>query len=118
MFKGLFLLFFLTNLARGPVAAPLVVDPVLTSRAQARAELLCDRNQFSHKDWEDSFDNLPYDYEWHGENLAKGSSDMRRVHKALLASPTHKANIVNQHFTDMGLGYDPDCQLTVQLYGG
>lgn len=115
MAKTLILLMVLTNMARFNVGF-LVEDVRLDTAAQIRAEHLCAVNQFGHKDWEDSFRGL--EYGWHGENLAKGSSDMRRVSDALYASPLHKANIMNPHFTDIGLGYDPKCKLVVELYGG
>lgn len=103
-------------MARAGVALPLHDNAILDHRAQARAEQLCDAHLFSHWGWQNSFKWLSYDY--HGENLAEGSGDMNTVESALLNSPRHKANIVNVHYTDMGLGYDPDCQLTVELYAG
>ena len=116
MFASLTLLFVLTNMARVNVAPPLMENVFLDQRAQVRADHLCSLNQWSHRDWEDSFALMSYWY--HGENLARGTSNEASVEKALLASPTHRSNILDPHFTKVGFGYSEKCQLTVELFAG
>jgi len=44
---------------------------------------------------------------WFGENLAVSqASDARRIVKAWMGSPTHRANILSRHYAYMGV----DCQ--------
>ncbi|MDO8514230.1 MAG: CAP domain-containing protein [bacterium] len=116
----------ITNGARAPRSsllqpAPpqlprLSVDKILEDRAQWRANWLCAAGQWSHEGWEDSFQGLSYQY--HGENLAEGSTDASELGASLMASPEHKANIMNPNFTNMGVGYAQDCNLVVELFGG
>ena len=43
-------------------------------------------------------------YSWFGENLAVSSVvDAQKIVRAWMGSPTHRANILNRHFTQMGL---------------
>ena len=116
----------ITNGARAPRSsllqpAPpqlprLSVDNILEDRAQWRANWLCAAGQWSHEGWEDSFEGLSYQY--HGENLAEGSTNASELGASLIASPEHKANIMNPNFTNMGVGYAQDCKLVVELFGG
>ena len=93
----------------------------LAARAQTRAEYLCEKKQWSHDGWIDSFIGKPG---YIGENLAKlpkkkRESDRvyaRKIHKALMASPTHRANIINPRYSEVGIGRD--CDITVYLYWG
>lgn len=116
MSNALLVLFMLTNLARFNSVPLLEADHSLNARAELRADELCDKGQWSHKGWENSFKGLPY--KWKGENLVKGTSNMRTASRALLTSPGHKANIVNPLYTDMGIGYSDECKITVELFGG
>ena len=56
---------------------PLREDPALQARAQARAEMLCAKRQFSHDGYETAYRGLGY--RTRGENLAMGHSDARSV---------------------------------------
>ncbi len=43
-------------------------------------------------------------YSWFGENLAISDvKDAQRIVRAWMGSPTHRANLLNRHFTQMGL---------------
>jgi len=44
-----------------------------------------------------------YRYNYAGENLAKGFDNAEEVVKALMASPTHKANILKSEYANIGL---------------
>lgn len=51
-----------------------------------------------------------------GENLAKGIDTPANIHKALMASPTHRKNILDRRFNHLGVGcYDYIC---VELFAG
>jgi len=95
--------------------APLVLDPGLTVVARTRSQQLIDQNYFAHTD--------PYGYSmyvellahfgfsayaWAGENLAmnnfKLSESPERATKALMNSPTHRANILATDFFRVGIG--------------
>lgn len=103
-------LILLTNAER---VAPLKVDPVLMQRAQVRAQFLCDNNQWSHDGWLKSFTGYSG---WLGENLAKNFPDATSTNAALMASPTHEANIVASHFHKLGFAHAASCNLTVELF--
>lgn len=106
----------MTNQAR---TTPLTYDTDLADRAQVRAEQLCATKQWSHTGWKDAFKGLGG---FQGENLAKYEVSKRQtdkarataIQKALMASPTHKANIVNEKFTRIGIG--TACDVTVYLF--
>ncbi|MFI5001284.1 MAG: CAP domain-containing protein [Reyranellales bacterium] len=105
----------LLNAARLAAHVPaLTEDPALQGRAQARAETLCARGQFSHDGFPAAFAGLAY--KWRGENLAKGQRDAASTHAALMASPGHRANILKREFGAVGVGHA--CDITVELFGG
>ena len=93
---------------------PLREDPALQARAQARAEMLCAKRQFSHDGYETAYRGLGY--RTRGENLAMGHSDARSVHAQLMASPGHRTNILRREFDSVGVG--SACSITVELFGG
>lgn len=93
---------------------PLAEDPALTARAEERADYLCESGQWSHQGWLEGFTGLPYHAK--GENLAKGFRTLKGAHKALLKSPTHRANIVKPTYTHVGLAKG-DCGVIVELFG-
>lgn len=95
-------------------AQPLVLDEHLSALAQDRAEYLCEKGQWSHDGWLESFRGHPRGY--FGENLAKGFRDATSTHQALMNSPGHRANIVNPHYEIIGLGQE--CGITVELFEG
>lgn len=104
-------LLILINLVR---ATPVVETPLLDQRAQIRAEYLCAHHQWSHDGWLDSFKGLKY--KGAGENLSKGFTNELDEFNAYMASPTHKANILNSRFTQVGFGHA--CGLDVNLFMG
>lgn len=43
-------------------------------------------------------------YAWFGENLAiSRTEDAKKIVRAWMASPTHRANLLNSHYTQMGV---------------
>ena len=111
-------LLLLTNQAR---TTPLTYDADLSARATVRAEQLCDTNKFTHNGWKNSFKGYGGLI---AENLAKYPLNKKQstkerataIQKALMASPTHKANIVNKEFTRVGIGTEKKCGITVYLF--
>ena len=102
-------LLFLINLFR---TIPLTESAILNTRAEIRAEQLCEDNQWSHDNYRQSFDGIAWDYA--GENLAKGFNNDIEIFVALMNSETHKANMLNQNYTKIGIGRA--CGITVQLF--
>ena len=88
---------------------------VLNARAQTRAQWLCDTGQWSHNGWISSFEGLEYRYM--AENLARGFDTYAEAHTAWLASPPHRANLLNPNHTLVGFGQG-DCGVMVELYAG
>jgi uncharacterized protein YkwD len=108
-------LILLMNAARADARVPpLVEDPALRARAQARAEMLCASRQFTHDGYQAAYKGLTY--RTTGENLAKGHRDPQSIHAQLMASPAHRANILRREFSAVGTG--SACDITVELFGG
>lgn len=93
---------------------PLKESVVLDQKAQARSEILCQTQDWSHDGWLDSFKGSKYQYA--GENLAKGFTSNLSEVQAWMASPTHRANILKSQYTMIGIG--SDCGITVTLFQG
>lgn len=86
----------------------LIRNPVLDRAAKLKAEDMANRNYFAHHSpdglspwhW---FGEVDYSFAHAGENLAVHFSDSEAVVEAWMASPTHKANIINQNYTEIGV---------------
>lgn len=73
----------------------------LTAVAQAQAARMATRNTLYHNP------NLRTDvknWQWVGENVGYGP-DALTLHAAFMASPGHRANILDHDFTEVGVGY-------------
>jgi cell division septation protein DedD len=86
----------------------LTVSPVLTAAAQAKANDMAEKGYFAHvaPDGKDSwywFRLEDYKFFYAGENLAVDFSDSVNVEDAWMNSPTHRANILNPNFTQIGI---------------
>lgn len=99
----------LTNTDRsGNGLGTLTVNPVLTAAAQAKANDMAAKSYFAHTspDGKSSwfwFKQAGYSFSYAGENLAVDFTDSDDVNQAWLNSPTHRANIMNGHFTQIGI---------------
>ncbi|HLM84271.1 MAG TPA: CAP domain-containing protein, partial [Candidatus Bathyarchaeia archaeon] len=98
----------LTNQSRKTAGeTTLSENPKLSSAAEAKAEDMIDNNYFSHTsptgttpwDW---FQKVGYDYNYAGENLAMDFHSADNMEEAWMASPTHRANILNEKYTEIG----------------
>jgi hypothetical protein len=86
---------------------PLAENQKLNQAAQMKAENMVQNNYFDHNSpsgvtpwfW---FLQAGYNYKYAGENLAIGFYDSKEVYDAWLNSPSHKANILNPNYTEIG----------------
>src|SRR5688572_17626917 len=99
-----------TNAQRssGSIGA-LALNDKLSSAAQAKAEDMAARNYWSHNTPEGNppwvfFSNAGYDYKAAGENLAYGFDSSNATVVAWMNSEGHRANILNNSFTEVGFG--------------
>lgn len=99
----------LTNNAReSNNLALLTRNSTLDQAAQLKANDMVNNSYFAHTSpdgvtpwhW---FSKVNYIFSYAGENLAIDFSESVDVEKAWLASPTHKANILNSKFTEIGI---------------
>ncbi len=96
---------------------PLVVDPDLVAIARIRSSDMAARGYFSHTspEGETAFtliDEWGIGYSWAGENLARNnyppSETVIVAVRDLMASPSHRDNILSVHYTRVGVGYAED----------
>lgn len=81
----------------------------LDTSAKAKACDMRDRHYFEHNDPQGKttwhfFTDAGYTYSYAGENLAIGYHTMSSAMYALLLSPEHRENILDPHFTEVGIG--------------
>ncbi len=86
----------------------LTISPVLVSAAQAKANDMAAKGYFAHvsPDGKNSwywFKQAGYMFIYAGENLAVDFSDSIDVEQAWMNSPTHRANILDGNFTQIGI---------------
>lgn len=89
--------------------ATLTVSPELNRVAELKAQDMANKSYFAHVSPEGKnpwywFDRVGYKYEYAGENLAVDFTDSVDVAIAWMNSPTHKANIVKNAYTEIGTG--------------
>lgn len=100
----------------------------LNEYARRKAEDMVIRNYFAHvtpdgqMPW-DIIDRNKYPYFYVGENLARDFTSVTIAHEALMASPSHKRNILNKKYTDVGIAVvsgtigGEETRVLVQLFG-
>ena len=107
---------------------PLERNVLLDAAATAKAEDMADGEYFAHYSpdghspwyWLEVVD---YDFVYAGENLAVHFTDSSKVVEAWMASPTHRDNIMNANYREIGIGtargrYEGyDTIFVVQLFG-
>lgn len=108
--------------------APLVINSALSYAAQDKAEDMIAFNYFDHKSLDgkmpwDWIDRGEYSYLLVGENLAMNFSSAEAAHNALMQSESHKKNILNNKYTDIGLAVisgtldNKQTNVLVQMFG-
>lgn len=99
----------LTNTDRASAnLSELKINPKLIEAAQAKADDMASKSYFAHNSPEGRtpwywFGKAGYDYKYAGENLAVNFVESKDVEQAWMASPTHKWNIMNKNFTEIGI---------------
>lgn len=103
-------IFILTNQQRTANGLPaLHFNSLLTQSATAKAQDMFRYDYWAHNSpsgttpW-DFFRKAGYRYSIAGENLAKDFFDAQSVMSAWINSPTHKANITNTKYKEIGIG--------------
>ncbi|PZU98849.1 MAG: hypothetical protein DCE90_03315 [Pseudanabaena sp.] len=101
----------LTNLERKKLGlAPLKLSPQLKQAAQSHAKDMATNGFFSHTGLNgssigDRAKSSGYRYAVVGENLAAGRATPEGTIRQWMNSPGHRANILNNAFTEIGFGY-------------
>jgi len=90
--------------------ASLTINDKLNAAAQAKANDMVARNYWSHNtpDGQEPwvfFDAQGYIYTKAGENLAYGFDNSNATIIGWMNSPTHKANLLDSAFTEVGFGF-------------
>jgi hypothetical protein len=118
-----------TNDARKDISAPVLqTNEKLQVAAQYKADDMSRRSFFSHINPDGNqpwyyLDLAGYSYIAAGENLAIDFIDSEDVHRAWMNSPTHKANITEAQFSEIGIAtsrgtYEgKDVIFVVQFFG-
>ncbi|MFA6215347.1 MAG: CAP domain-containing protein [Patescibacteria group bacterium] len=87
---------------------PLKENFVLVKFAELKGQDMINRNYFAHdtpegkKPWQ-WIDRSEYDYVYAGENLAMDFTNAEDVSEAFLKSPTHRRNILNNKYKEIGV---------------
>ncbi|MEA3463942.1 MAG: CAP domain-containing protein [Patescibacteria group bacterium] len=106
----------------------LTINPALNSAALTKAQDMIDYDYFAHKslngkmpwDW---INRGEYAYLFVGENLAMNFNSAQAAHSALMQSESHKKNILNSKYADIGLAVlsgelnGKNTNILVQLFG-
>ena len=99
----------LTNMNRAEEGLnSLVTNATLTDAARRKAEDMASRGYFAHNSPDGKtpwfwFGEAGYSFSYAGENLAVFFGDSADVQRAWMNSPLHRANILNSHFTEVGI---------------
>ena len=89
--------------------APLQYNSVLSESATKKAQDMFANNYWAHTSpsgttpW-DFFKSVGYKYSVAGENLARDFYDTESLIKAWMDSPTHRANMLNSKYQEIGIG--------------
>lgn len=89
--------------------ATLTTNPTLSKAAEMKAEDMATKGYFAHTSPEGKtpwywLDLVGYKYQYAGENLAIDFTDSKDVTNAWMNSPSHRANIVKDKYTEVGTG--------------
>jgi uncharacterized protein YkwD len=92
--------------------APLTVNELLIQTAQQHAEYMDRKQALSHlgvgqTTFDQRIHSVGYSFSTAAENVALGAVDAAGVVKMWMDSPPHRANILNDKVTDVGLGISP-----------
>jgi hypothetical protein len=100
----------LTNAQRAENnAPPLTESALLAQAAEMKAKDMAERGYFAHTSPDGKtpwywLQQVGYKYTYAGENLAVNFFESDDVARAWMNSPTHRANIVKENYTEIGIG--------------
>lgn len=119
----------LTNEKRAEVGlSQLKLNNYLSIAAQNKGNDMLAKDYWAHvapdgtQPWK-FFNDVGYKYRYAGENLARDFMDADSTVKAWMASPTHKENILNPKYKEIGIGVVEgdlaglDTTIVVQFFG-
>lgn len=119
----------MTNKARKDLGLTVLTEnQELAQAAYRKAEDMMTKGYFSHKgpDGKTSWSwirEAGYDYQYAGENLAIGFIDAGEAYRAWYDSATHRANLLNPNYREIGISVvrgsfqGSDTYVVVQLFG-
>lgn len=106
---------------------PLAESTALDKAAEMKAEDMVQNQYFAHTSPEGItpwhwFSEIGYAYKYAGENLAIGFIDSKEVYQAWLNSPSHRENLLNPNYKEVGTailsGYgENNAIVVVQFFG-
>lgn len=104
----------------------LALDPTLTKAAMTRANetvTLFDHTRLDGTLFYTVLNQFNFQYQTVGENIAAGQTTPAGVVSSWMDSPGHRANILNENFTKIGVGYicapgDVYYHYWVQIFAG
>lgn len=108
--------------------SPLTENGSLSSAALAKGNDMLAKGYWAHfapdgtSPWK-FFNDFGYKYRYAGENLARDFSNPASAVEAWMASPTHRDNILNGHYKEIGIGVvegnlaGTDTTIIVQFFG-
>lgn len=111
-----------TNAARADQGLPaLKLDSRVTTTAQVKAQDMATNRYFSHTSptLGSPFDQMKKEgisYRRAAENIAMGQRSAKEVVDAWMASPGHRANILDRNLTHIGIGYSAKGNYWVQQF--
>lgn len=87
----------------------LTINPILNNAAELKARDMAEKGYFAHTSPEGKtpwywLSKVGYQYQYAGENLAINFNDSKDVTDAWMNSPTHRANIVKDKYSEVGTG--------------
>lgn len=119
----------LTNLKRAEAGlSALTLNQTLSNAAYAKGVDMINNDYWAHvspngtEPWA-FFNSLGYKYRYAGENLARDFSNPNSAVDAWMASPSHKENILNPKYKEIGIGVvegdlaGSDTTIIVQFFG-
>ncbi|HCC84409.1 MAG TPA: hypothetical protein DEP87_01895 [Candidatus Pacebacteria bacterium] len=107
---------------------PLVINDLLTAAAVSKGADMLDKQYWAHispsgkQPWE-FMAEVGYYYRVAGENLARDFSNTPDMIQAWLNSPTHRANLLNNRYSEIGVAVingklgDYETTVVVQMFG-
>jgi len=118
-----------TNVNRAKESlSSLKVNPILNEAAQLKANDMANKGYFAHTSPEGItpwywFNKTGYSFFYAGENLAVNFVDSKDIVNAWMNSPSHRANMINYNFTEIGIGIakgqykGSEAVFVVQMFG-